>query len=162
MPAAAGVSSFVIRSDVGIGSFAVRGDGSLGGAIAAFGRPASLRRDSRYREACTGRWPVIGIRTVFYNLGLADPCSPKGGRFSNARLTGARWRTAAGLHIGDAASAIRRHHPRAEPSPREPGLWWLVTRTSPFGSGGQYGGLSAEVVRGRVSAFVVVYPAGGD
>ncbi len=162
MPAASGVTSFVIRSDVSIGSFAVRGDGSLGGAIAAFGRPASLRRNPRQSEACTARWSALGVLAGFYNLGGADPCSPEGGRFSNARLTGARWRTAAGLHIGDAASAIRRHHPRAEPSPREPGLWWLVTRTSPFGSGGQYGGLSAEVVRGRVSAFVVVYPAGGD
>jgi hypothetical protein len=40
--------------------------------------------------------------------------------------------------------------------------WWLVTRYSRVGTGGAYPGLLARTATGRVTAFVVRYPAGGD
>ena len=44
-----------------------------------------------------------------------------------------------------------------------PSGWWLLTRRSPFGTGDTYyPGLLAETQRGRVVAFYVSFPAGGD
>jgi hypothetical protein len=65
-------TSIVVRGDVQIGGFLVRRNGTLDGAIRAFGKPTSLRR-GRYRD-CTARWQPIGLRIVFYNLGLGNPC----------------------------------------------------------------------------------------
>jgi hypothetical protein len=159
LPAAAAGRSFVIQGDHTIGGYAVKRDGSLQGAIREFGRPTSLQGRE---EFCTARWPALGLRIVFYNLGGQNPCLPRYGRFSDALLTGKRWRTSSGLRIGDTRSDLLRLHPRARPSPLTRAWWWLVTRISPFGEGGPYGALSAKLNRGRVSAFSVVYPAGGD
>jgi hypothetical protein len=154
--------SYVIRGDTRIGSFRVKADGSLRGAMRAYGRPA-LRGGG---VTCKAVWRSHGLTIHFYNLGGQNACTPRGGRFSQAIMRGDHWRTAAGLRVGMPARTIRRLHPRAR---RQPGLrnywpsgWWLVTRVSPFGNGGEYPGLLAETRRGRVSGFRVRYAAGGD
>lgn len=154
--------SFVLQNDTKIGAFAVKADGSLAGAIRAFGEPR-LRRTG---EACTATWAPHGLTMSFYNLGGANPCSPRFGRFSKAITHGTRWRTDRGLRIGMASGVIRRYYPRATLKRGLrfywPSGWWLVTRRELFGGGGYYPGLLAETARGRVVSFQVRYPAGGD
>jgi hypothetical protein len=147
--------ALVIQGDTRLGSYAVKGDGSLGGAIAAFGRPSGRWRTG---IGCTTRWRALGLRIDWYNLGGADPCSPRGGRFYRALVTGRGWRTAKGLRVGDSAERLRRLFPRAE----RHGDWqWLVPRFYSV-PGYRYPGLAAKVVRGRVAALAVTFPAGGD
>lgn len=160
--AAQAAPSFVIQNDTRIGSFAVKTDGSLAGAIRAFGQP-KLRRTG---EACAATWAQHGLKMSFYNLGGANPCAPKFGRFSKAMMHGTNWRTDKGLWIGMASTSIRHHYPRATFKRGLrfywPSGWWLVTRRELFGGGGFYPGLLAETARGKVVSFQVRYPAGGD
>jgi hypothetical protein len=115
---------------------------------------------------CTVRWARHGLRIVFYNLGGQNPCRPAFGFFSNARVRGPHWRTNRGLKIGDGRQRLRNLYPNARFHPAEPGFWpagwWLVRRSSAIGSGGGYPGLLARMRDGRVAAFHVRYPAGGD
>lgn len=163
VPAQASAASFVIRGDEKIGTFAVKADGSLRGAITAFGQPGRLRRQG---ESCVATWGSYGLTIFFYNLGGADPCKPRDGRFSKAIMAGERWRTGKGLRIGKPARLIPRYYPRATfhrgLRHNWPSGWWLVTRKTPFGLGGQYPGLLAETRRGVVFTFQVRYPAGGE
>jgi hypothetical protein len=160
--AASAAPSFVVVADTRIGSFAVKTDGSLAGAIRAFGQP-KLRRTG---EACSATWAEYGLTMSFYNLGGANPCMPRFGRFSKAIVHGTRWRTDKGLRIGMPSTAIRRYYPRA--TFRRglrfywPSGWWLVAHRELFGGGGFYPGLLAETARGKVVSFQVRYPAGGD
>jgi hypothetical protein len=163
---AAQARSYVIQGDYKIGAYAVKKDGTLFGAIRAFGEPSG-RRPFRsggrvYREICDVRWRPLGLRIIFYNLGGEDPCEPQFGYFNEAMLTGERWRTANGLRIGHPARYILRYHPKAQPSPVTRSWWWLLTRRTVIGEGGPYRALMAKVVNGRIAAFSVRYPAGGD
>ena len=157
-----GAPSFVIRGDTRIGTFAVQTDGSLSGAIRAFGAPR-LRRSG---EACTATWLAYGLTMNFYNLGGANPCTPRHGRFSKAITYGTRWRTDKGLRIGMPSSGIRTHYPRAtfHRGLRSywPSGWRLVTRPERFGGAGTYPGLLAVTANRTVVSFQVRFPAGGD
>jgi hypothetical protein len=162
-PASASTAAFTIHGDWKMGSFAVKRDGTLGGAIDAFGRPASRDRNG---ESCTVRWPRHGLKMHFYNLGGLNPCRRASGYFSNARAKGPHWETNRGLQIGDRQRRLRKLYPGADfhtaLQPYWPSGWWLVTRTSPFGTGDSYPGLLAHLRDHRVFAFHVRYPAGGD
>jgi hypothetical protein len=159
---AAAAPSFVVHGDARIGTFAVKADGSLAGAVRAFGAP----RLKRTGEACSAVWPAYGLTMAFYNLGGANPCTPRFGRFSRALMYGKRWRTEKGLRIGMPSIAIRRYYPRAtfHRGLRYfwPSGWWLVTRPERFGGGGLYPGLLAVTANGKVTSLQVRYPAGGD
>jgi hypothetical protein len=152
--------SFVIQADFKLGDYPIKRDGSLAGALEAFGPPSSIRKDDQLQ--CVVRWRRLGLRIVFYNLGGRDPCVPRFGRFSEALVTGRQWRTASGLAIGDPETMLLRRHPRARHTPTTVSWWSLVVRRSPFGARRPYGALQAKIHRGRVSAFVIFYPAGGD
>jgi hypothetical protein len=162
-PAAA--HTFTIRGDWKLGSFLVKRDGTLGGAIEAFGRPASKER-SFGGTACTAHWPRHGLRIDFYNLGGHDACRPAFGFFSHARAKGTHWETNRELAIGDRQWRLRSLYPDARYHSATPGYWpagwWLVRRSSPFGGGGHYPGLLATIEDRRVNAFHLRYPAGGD
>src|SRR5918992_1421145 len=151
--ATAATPSLVIAGDEKIGSFAVKADGSLGGAIRAFGQP-KLRRTG---EACRATWAPFGLTMSFYNLGGANPCAPRFGRFSKAIMHGTRWRTDKRLRIGMSSRLIRRYYPRATFHRGLrfywPSGWWLVTRRELFGGSGTYPGLLAETARGTVASF---------
>lgn len=161
--ASASAHVFTIRGDWKLGTFAVKRDGTLRGAIDAFGRPGSKERDG---VACVVRWPRHGLKIHFYNLGGQNPCRPAFGFFSHARAQDLHWRTDRGLEIGDRQRRLRNLYPNARFHPAEPGFWpagwWLVRRTSPIGSGGDYPGLLAKMQDRRVVQFHVRYPAGGD
>lgn len=150
-------TSIVVRGDVQIGRFPVQRDGTLDGAIRAFGAPESLRR-GRYGE-CKARWRRIGLRIVFYNLGLNNPCRPQYGYFGNATMVGRHWVTARGLRLGDPSRRLYvLYRPR-----RFTSSWaWLLTRYSRLGDGAYYPGLAAKIHDGWVTAFRIRYAAGGD
>ena len=156
MEAAAAPTASIVRGDVQIGRYQVKRDGTLGGAIRAFGQPSGLRRRD---VTCLASWRTPGIRISFYNLGGQNPCQGRYGYFGEAIITGRGWATAKGLRIGDPARRVSAlYGPR-----RVSGSWaWLLTRRSPFGTGGTYAALSARIHSGRVTAFRVKYPAGGD
>jgi hypothetical protein len=157
LAASAPAPEIVIQGDYKLGSYAVKRDGTLRGAIAAFGAPTRVRQTSRL--SCGASWRALSLAITFYNLGGSNPCEPRFGRFGRATTTGKQWRTSKGLRVGDSLGRLRALYPRAEAH----GAWrWLVVRTSPFGLGGRYAGLAAKLTRGRVSAFLVTYPAGGD
>jgi hypothetical protein len=162
---ASSARTFAIRGDVKIGAYAVRADGSFSGAIDVFGEPTSARH-TYGRESCRASWPNHGLTIDFYNLGGADACDPDAGRFSRAYMRGNHWLTTKHLKIGDPVTKLRALYPTARFHPGEPRFWppgyWLVTRTSAFGTGGSYPGLLAESRSGRVSGFQVRFPAGGD
>lgn len=160
-PASAHV--FTIHGDWKIGSFLVKRDGTLGGAIEAFGQPKSRKR---HGVSCTVRWPQHGLRIGFYNLGGERPCTREFGFFSNARAKGTHWETNRGLAIGERQHRLRSLYPNAVFHSAEesvfPPSWWLVTRQSQVGTGGEYPGLLAITQDRRVVQFQVRFPAGGD
>jgi hypothetical protein len=159
---AAAEADLVVRADNRIDDFRVKADGTLGGAVAALGRPSRVVRTSAV--SCRVSWRRLGVRMGFYNLGGLNPCGRRTGHFSNAVLRGSRWRTGLGLRIGDPVCRLRALYPNAKYKRDGNGGsgWWLVVRTSPFGTGGTYPGLLARSRDGVVTAFVVRYPAGGD
>jgi hypothetical protein len=160
---AAAPGSLVIQADHRIAGYAVKRDGTLGGAIERFGTPSRYRRDRASGwNGCVVTWRRYGLQIFFYNLGGNDSCRPETGFFRDAIMTGRSWRTASGLRIGHPTSFIRRYHPRARHDPRARNWWWLVTRTFPYGEGGEYAALTAKVRNGRVAAFAVYHQAGGE
>jgi hypothetical protein len=163
--AAAPAHIFAIRGDVRIGAFAVKANGTLAGAIEAFGEPDMLRR--LYRgTGCLAIWSRHSLRIDFYNLGGQDACEPRSGRFARAIARGSHWQTTKRLKVGDNVRKLRRLYPSASFQPGARGFWpsgfWLVRRYSIYGEGSYYPGLLAEIRGGRVVAFHVRYPAGGD
>lgn len=162
-PGEATARSFVLQGDEKIGTFAVKKDGSFRGAIRAFGTPSGSYGPG---DTCTAIWRPYGLTIFLYNLGGRDACLPRYGHFSKAIMAESIWRTAVGLRVGMPTRAIRRYYPNATFHRgirfAWPSAWWLVTRTSHFGDGRQYPGLLAETRHGRVFAFQVRYPAGGD
>jgi hypothetical protein len=161
-PASAHV--FVVRGDIAIGTYRVRADGSFAGALEAFGEPTS-RRHTHGRGSCRATWPQHGLTIDFYNLGGEDACGPLG-RFSTAFLRGRHWMTSKKLSVGDSVRKLRRVYPSARLRRGLRGFiptgYWLVTRTTPIGTGGAYPGLLAETRAGRVVGLQLRYPAGGD
>jgi hypothetical protein len=133
------------------------------GATRAFGTPSGSYGRG---ETCTAIWRQYGLTIFFYNLGGKDACVPRYGYFSKAIMAKGIWRTASGLRVGMRTRAIRRYFPNAtfRRGVRYgwPSGWWLVTRTSHYGNGGDYPGLLADTRSGRVFAFQVRHPAGGD
>ena len=146
--------SFVIRGDNYIGTFAVKKNGTLGGLQAAFGKPGRITPN---QEGCAALWGSIGLRVSLYNLAGGNPCKPKTGYFSTAQMTGSRWRTDRGLAVGATLARLKQLYPKAK---RHGEQWWLVPRFTQ--ATGSYPGLAAMIVAGMVSAFQVIYGAGGE
>ncbi len=160
-PERASAVSFVIRGDERLGTFAVKADGTLSGAIRAFGQPGRLRKKG---ESCTSQ---LRPDDLLLQPGRPGPVQAEvrpllerdHGRRALAHREGAGGRHARASH-----QALL---PAGDLPSRAPLLlalagWWLITRRSPFGSGGEYPGLLAETRNGIVVTFRVRYPAGGD
>ena len=151
---AAASPSFVIKGDEWIGTFAVKKNGTLGGLEAAFGKPGRL---TPTQDGCTALWGSIGLRVSLYNLAGGNPCKPKTGFHSTSVMTGKRWSTNKGLRIGDAVARLKALYPKAKLHGSQ---YWLVPRFTQ--ATGSYPGLAANVVAGKVSAFQVIWGAGGE
>lgn len=149
VPGASAKPSFVIVRDVSIGGFPR--DGNVGRAVALFGEPNAGAKP--IYDRCTLRWRRLGLTmNTYYSQGALNPCSDSG-RHVSTTATDRRWRTSAGLRIGDSASKLRRLYPKAQYQGR--GEWWLILR--PF-AGVDLPGLSARVKLGRIGSLTVYAP----
>lgn len=149
VPAAVAAPTFVIVRDVSVGGFPR--DGKVQKAIAVFGQPAT-RESPRY-DQCRLTWPSHGVTMwSYYTNATRDPCGPEG-RHASTTVTDRRWRTSAGLKIGDPLRRLRQLYPRARKD--APGRWRLTTRMF---AGVPFPGLEARIVNGRVASFTVYGP----
>lgn len=147
--AAAAEPTFVIVRDVSIGGFPR--DGTVRRAIAVFGQPAKRENDAY--DTCRISWPAYGVTMqTYYTNATLDPCGPDG-RHASTTVTDRRWRTSAGLKIGDPLRRLRALYPRA--SKAAPGRWQLTTRMV---AGLPFPGLEAKVVNGRIISLTVYGP----
>ena len=146
---AAAAPTYVLQADHRAGPV-VLARSTLPQASAALGRPGVVRR---HGSTCSASWRALGLAAQFVVIG-ADPRDPcKAGVGVVVTLTSrARWRTARGLRVGDAAARARRLYPRAV---RHGSSLWLVTRHACSEVGGTaYPGLLARLRAGRVAALV--------
>lgn len=148
-PAATAEPTFVIVRDVSVGGFPR--DGNVRNAIAVFGQPSA--REKQEYDRCRLTWREHGVTMdTYYTLAERDPCGPDG-RHANTTVTTRRWRTSAGLRIGDPLRRLRQLYPRARKD--RPGRWRLTTRMF---AGLTLPGLEARIVNGRVVSFTVYGP----
>lgn len=148
VPGASAAPSFVIVRDVSIGGFAR--DATVKRALVVFGKPSA--RNAIY-DSCTLVWRPLGLTMkTYYSQGALDPCGPSG-RHISTTATDQRWRTSAGLRIGDPARKISQLYPKARDQGK--GEWWLTVR--PFAGIG-FPGLSAKVKAGRVASLTLHGP----
>jgi hypothetical protein len=152
-PSAAAPPSYVITGDTSIAGFPR--DGKLGRAVTLFGQPQI--RDPFGFDTCRLVWPVWGITmTVAATSNPAGACGPDA-KHQRSTLAGPRWRTSAGLKIGDPLARLRQLYPKAWKE--KPGIWWLKTRSL---AGLPFPGLEAKLVKGRVVSFTVHGPRGAS
>jgi hypothetical protein len=164
-PAAPAATTFSIRTSDGfvarIGGFHPRRSATLASAISTFGTPSSRR--FRGDSGCEVRWRSLHLRMTFYNLGAAPigttTCTPSVGLANDFTVRGPRFRTSAGLRVGDASSRITELYADAE---LHDGAWWLVSAYSNIGEGGDYPVLRAIVAAGRVRAIAGVIGGAGE
>jgi len=148
-PAASAEPTFIIVRDVSVGGFPR--DGTVANAIQTFGQPTT-REDVEF-DQCRLTWPRDGLTMItYYTGGELDPCGP-GGRHKSSSVTDRRWRTSAGLKMGDTLQRLRNLYPRAVKD--APGRWRLTTRMF---AGLPFPGLEARIFNGRVVAFTVYGP----
>lgn len=164
-PPARAQSSFTIRTSNGavarIGAFHPSRAATLGAAIGVFGAPTS-RRLTKY-SGCRVDWHNLRLRIEFENFGGHGPglttCSPSVGLAQTFTVRGSRFRTSAGLRVGNSTASIPAIYPDAEFTD---GSWWLVTAISPFGDQSEYPVVRATVGGGRVRALAGVIAAAGE
>lgn len=144
-----------------IGSFRPAADPSLRAAARAFGRPSSLRLRG---STCIVDWDRLRLRIHFEHFGIAPggatTCDPGVGRAQIVVARGDRFRTAAGLRIGDPTARIPMLYPDAEF--RDGRAWALVLARFPWGDGGLDPVLNALPANGRVAALVGYVGAAGE
>ncbi|MCW2951357.1 MAG: hypothetical protein JWQ48_527 [Conexibacter sp.] len=124
--------------------------------VNVLGQPGAVRRGARYE--CAARWFRHGLRIVFADYSGLTACTT-GGWVQEASMTGARWRTAEGLRIGERVEDLQAVYPDAE---RHGSVWWLIRAFTPIGESGWYGALIAVVRDGRVTGFQAPVGAGGE
>lgn len=140
--------NFVLRGN-NIGGFAAANDrgNAIRRAINVFGNEDGIECS---QTTSTLDWSKLGLEMTFTLLPPSGAGACYRGAFEQARITGRRWRTAAGLRVGASFAAMRRLYPRArrESDYGAPGVTWgLVPNLNPS--------LQAVVRRGRVAFFRV-------
>ncbi len=148
VPGASGASSFVIVRDVSIGGFPRAA--TVDRALQLFGRATTV---NPIYDSCTLVWRSLGLTMKsYYSQGALPPCGPNA-RHVSTTATDRRWRTSAGLRIGDPARKLSRLYPKATKQGK--GEWWLTVR--PF-AGIDFPGLAATVKAGRVFSLTLYGP----
>jgi hypothetical protein len=148
------------------GDYVVRGSNkSLQDAIDAYGDPSNCRVIQAIHVIAT--WAAEGIWIDAWTYGGMpageDGCtSPNLIKVSEIRLTGNRWVTSLGLHVGDPVAKVRHLYPRARfhRVPRR-AYWLVVVRgrclgiCTPAERRVDYPRLTAQIRNGRVAALWV-------
>lgn len=147
-PSASAAPSFVIVRDVSIGGFPR--NAKVERALQLFGRATTVEP---IYDSCTLVWRSLGLTMrSYYSQGALPPCGPSALHVSTT-ATDRRWRTSAGLRIGDPVRKLAQLYPKATYQGR--GEWWLTVR--PF-AGIDLPGLSAKVKAGRILSLTLHGP----
>lgn len=142
----AAAPSYVIRSDKSFGGLSL--DDTLATVTTALGKPESVKRN---RMSCYGHWNRYGLMVEFFAFPPDNPCAT--GTVLTAQMTTSLWHTSTGLHVGDTETTIKQRNPSAH---LRPDGWWLsVEKDCSAGGPAPYGSLIAEVVKGKISAFLL-------
>lgn len=131
-------------------------------AVRVFGR-AVLSPKPAPRPACKAAWRTIGLQIDFASGPSASCVARRLGGWLEVRATSARWRTGAGLRVGDSESRLHAVYPNARRLglPGEARSWELETGGA-FCDGGPTLALAARVSAARIVALVVLHvPACG-
>ncbi len=144
--------SFLIVRDESIGGFPR--NGTIGAAVEVLGVPTA--RLPGGVNQCVLKWPSRGITMDTVFPGAANPCGAKGNHLSTT-VTDKRWKTDAGLRVGDPVRRIQELYPDAGP-PNSDGIVEVFTRDF---SGLPLPSLTAKVVKGRVVALTLYGPHRG-
>jgi hypothetical protein len=148
-----------------VGNYNVRGAAQLptyAGAIRAFGTPqvCTLHQSNWSRV----RWTGLGLAAEFITYGVipngGDGCSaPAGVQLDNLVVSGSRWHTARGLHVGSTVLQLQRLYPKALPHGRR---FWIVIGKNVIGTTSLYPIVSVTIRNGAVSSFIFQIGAEGD
>jgi hypothetical protein len=161
-------SSLAIRVDgpttTILGPFDTIRHPTLAGAIQTFGPPSKCEH-SHPPGTDLAAWEPFGLRLEFDAPANSTPCGLPGKQAlsGEALVSGPRWRTEAGLAIGDSVARLGELYPQARlrrydgPTVLVTG-WWLVTRAYRDPDLHPFPGLVARTERGRVTGFVVPIP----
>jgi hypothetical protein len=159
-----------------LGPYWISDDPTYAGALEALGPSSSCHLVDYTPSTVAAAWRPLGVTMSLVTFG-GMPAGKTGctapGRIqvSTVRVTGRRWTTSVGLHVGDPVTRLTQLYPRAIATKGVPGWYragyWLVTRrgvclgvcgerfvTAPV--------LVAETAGGRVSAIVFVVGAQGE
>jgi hypothetical protein len=117
--------SFVIAANR-IAGLRITPDTSYRRALRYFAR-AGQRGSSSFPEGlCRLRFAKIGLFTTFFTHAAGAATPVKCTFFGDAEVTGSRWHTANGLHVGATVASMRRLFPRAYNSGKIPGKHWGI------------------------------------
>jgi hypothetical protein len=131
-------------------------------AVRAFGRPARLQT-ARIPPACTASWPKLGLDIAFAAARAGTCTAGALGRWLSVTARAPRWRTTAGLRVGDTERRLHALYPATRRLDfLGLGLLWELETGGPLCDGGPPLAVAARVRAGYVSALVVVHvPACG-
>jgi hypothetical protein len=157
--AAASGLSFVIAANR-IAGLPIAPETSYRRTVRYFAR-AGLHGSSSFPEGlCRLRFEKIGLSITFSTL-AADAATPANCTLPDAVVTGSRWHTPNGLHVGATVASMHRLFPRAYNSGKTEGkhwsiptgstVWWLGYRVSSSHAARPV--LTAYVRGGRVVAL---------
>ncbi len=134
---------------------------SLADAYRVFGRASTTSGTGNVRRV---RWRAAGVylTTVTFGGCRRRTCARTELRIQRASLSGPRWRTAAGLGVGEPASRIAELYPGTRVPADGSGNVVLVAMRSPFGDGRRISTVTARVRGGVVRSFDVWVGDAGD
>jgi hypothetical protein len=146
----AGGDVHVIQGDTSAGGIRV-GRSTPVNVKQLFGAPSFSRASG---QTCVQRWAGLGLRVEFFTF-ETRPCA-RGGALIVTVTNRAKWRTALGLRVGDAAARVRALYPRARlrGAGTDRGYWLVTRQICAEVGGGSYPGLLARIRNGHVSALV--------
>lgn len=111
----------------------LKGSMSYRAARAAFGRPSSTKAVSvsgtaGFHAICTVRWSHLRLLMAFTEENIVEARCDRRQRLFEAQIRGSRFRTDAGLRVGDPSRTVRAKHPSAS-FDRNRGRYFLVQPT---------------------------------
>ena len=135
--------------------------GKLGGRLrygdarTAFGRPSSVRAvlvsgTAGFNAVCDVRWSRLHLQMAFSRAYVSKARCDAGMPMFEARIRGSRFRTEAGLRVGDSSKALREKYPSA-PFQRNRGYYSLHD----VDGGVHIDRIEAYVRKGKVASIVL-------
>ena len=148
-----------------VGGFHPESDPSVGGALAVFGAPTSVKSTSINGTSCDYKWSAQGLKIILVSFGEPgrSACELDVGKSQIIRVGGENgrgWHTNCGLFIHSKRSTMRKKYNARRTGK---GRYSLLRKRSIYGPPGTtMEVLGARISNGRVSSFVLTPLAAGD